>query len=91
MKAIKGHPYEFAYELIRSTGLRSDEVRGLQWEDINFEKKEIHVRSTLVQNRQGVSLDAPKTKSSYQDLPMLKNVYQLLKKKRTNRSSSDSF
>lgn len=60
-------------------GLRSGEIRGLEWKDIDFQNKIIHVRGTLVQNKYGFYKDSPKTQSSYRDIPMLNNVYTLLK------------
>ncbi|WP_281532558.1 tyrosine-type recombinase/integrase [Anaerocolumna aminovalerica] len=61
------------------TGMRSGELRGIKWKDVDFKKKEIHIRKTLVYLNKEYSLEPPKTKSSKRDIPMLDNVYQLLK------------
>lgn len=79
LSAARGHKYYYIFELALSTGMRSGEIRGLQWNDVDFQKRLIHVRGTLVQNRYGFSIDLPKTRSSYRDIPMLDNVYTLLK------------
>lgn len=79
MDTLKGHKYYYIYELALSTGMRNGEVRGLQWSDVDFQKRVIHVRGTLVQNRYGFYIDLPKTRSSYRDIPMLDNVFVLLK------------
>lgn len=55
---------------------------GLEWQDVDFSNRIIHVRGTLVQNRYGFYKDLPKTHSSFRDIPMLENVYELLKKRR---------
>ena len=39
--------YEELYKFMLLTGLRIGEVGGLQWEDIDFKKKVIHVKHTL--------------------------------------------
>lgn len=79
LEAAREHQYYYIYELALSTGMRSGEIRGLKWDDIDFRNRLIHVRGTLVQNRYGFYIDLPKTRSSYRDIPMLDNVYTLLK------------
>ncbi|MCD8121284.1 MAG: site-specific integrase [Clostridiales bacterium] len=86
LQIARKRKYSLAYELALSTGMRSGEVRGLRWEDIDFDKRLIHVTGTLVQNRYGFYRDLPKTKSSLRDIPMLDNVYQLLEKWREEQS-----
>lgn len=57
------------------TGLRVGEVGGLQWNDINFEKKEISVKRSLsCQYLDGVKTEVlvtPKTSNSYRNIPFL--------------------
>ena len=71
-------------ELFLSTGLRSGELRGLDWEtDIDFKNKVIHVTGTLCHSGEtGWRKDEPKTRTSKRDIPMLGNVERLLKKVR---------
>ena len=53
------------------TGLRNGEVHGLKWDDIDFEKKVIHVtKSRYYAEKRGVFEKEPKTKSSIRDVPM---------------------
>lgn len=85
LNAAKSHQYGYVYELALSTGMRSGEIRGLEWSDIDFQNRIIHVKGTLVQNRFGFYKDLPKTGSSYRDIPMLDNVYYLLKERRKNQ------
>lgn len=82
LNTAKSHQYGYVYELALSTGMRSGEIRGLEWSDIDFQNRIIHVKGTLVQNRFGFYKDLPKTGSSYRDIPMLDNVYHLLKERR---------
>lgn len=71
--------YYRIYELALSTGMRSGELRGLQWSDIDFQSKTIYVTHTLLYRNREYFLDSPKTISSERDIPMLDNVYHLLK------------
>lgn len=80
LEESKKHYYAPLFELALSTGMRSGEIRGLQWEDLDFDKKIIHVRHTLVEDGNAFYLDEPKTAGSYRDIPMLPNVVVLLKK-----------
>lgn len=82
LKHAAGTKYDYIYELALSTGMRSGEMCGLEWKDIDFTNRIIHVRGTLVQNRYGFYKDLPKTHSSLRDIPMLDNVYELLKNRR---------
>lgn len=65
-----------SYELALSTGMRNGELRGLQWTDVDFSTKIIH---TLIYWNKQYFFDSPKTASSERDIPMLNNVYALLK------------
>lgn len=71
-------------ELFLSTGLRSGELRGLDWEtDIDFKNKVIHVTGTLCHSGEtGWRKDEPKTRTSKRDIPMLGNAERLLKRVR---------
>jgi integrase len=58
------------------TGLRASELRGLRWEDVDFERRELHVRNRVdKRNRSG----APKTASSHRTVPLAPIVVNTLK------------
>ena len=68
------------------TGLRSGEIIGLRWEDVDFTKKEIHIKRAV---RMG-TISTPKTKSSIRTidildnlLPYLEEQYKLTAKKKS--------
>lgn len=71
-----------------STGMRSGELRGLEWKHVDFKKKIIHITKTLVYYNNEYLLESPKTKSSKRDIPMLDSICVLLKqhKKRQNEN-----
>ena len=82
LRYAKASKHYQIYELALATGMRSGELRGLQWSDIDFNTKKIHVTHTLVYNKGKLYLDSPKTASSERTIPMLGNVYSLLKEQR---------
>lgn len=88
LEYAKGSIYYPMYEIALFTGMRSGELRGLQWSDIDFEKEIIHVtHSLLYLNHRGYYMGATKTENSVRDIPMLENVKIILKELRTKRFS----
>lgn len=75
------------FELALSTGMRSGELRGLEWNDIDFKNKIIHITGTLVDYGGQFRKDSPKTFSSKRDIPMIESVYQLLVRHRSEQSN----
>lgn len=79
------------FELALSTGMRSGELRGLEWSDIDFKNRVIHITGTLVDYGGQFRKDSPKTPSSKRDIPMLDNVYQLLLRHKAEQSEWSIF
>lgn len=63
-----------------SLGIRQGELVGLQWKDIDFDKKRVYIRrsSTYAGARFGVVTKVPKTKSSIRELPIPTNLMEVL-------------
>ena len=55
------------------TGARTGEILALQFRDIDFENKEIHITKTLFE-RTSIGIGTPKTKTSYRSIDMLEVV-----------------
>ena len=91
LEYAKDTEYYPLYELALSTGMRSGEIRGLQWADVDFDKKEIHVAHTLVYLKGKYHLETPKTMSSDRIIPMLDNVSVLLKEQRKKQMEERSY
>lgn len=87
-------------------GLRIGEICALRWEDIDLERRVIHIRHTIsrVQNIDPISknktkliLDTPKTGTSLRDIPIASLLFTLLDQIKTENkrefvlSSSASF
>lgn len=73
------HTYGYIFEFALCTGMRAGEICALEWCDIDFNKRIIHVRGTLTCYDGEIKKDTPKTKSSKRDIPMLDNVYNILR------------
>lgn len=56
------------------TGMRTSELIGLRWEDIDFEKRKIHVRRAIVRN----NIKEPKTKSGIRSIEINEHAYSAL-------------
>lgn len=49
LKHATGAKYDYVYELALSTGMRSGKMCGLEWQDVDFSNRIIHVRGTMEQ------------------------------------------
>ena len=81
---VKGTPLELGVLLAAFYGLRREEVVGLKWDAIDFEKKVITIRHTVTQTSvEGktviVAKDRTKTKSSTRSLPLVAPFEQYLR------------
>lgn len=64
------------YYLLRFyTGMRTGEIDGLKWEFVDFERREILVRETLINGE----TEYTKTDGSQREIPMFGPVYEALK------------
>ena len=78
--AKRSHNY-CQYALILETGLRTGELIGLTWDDIDFEKRTLTVNKTLEYRfSRGIwAAGPPKTLTSYRTLPLTDRAYKILK------------
>lgn len=67
-------------QLAICTGMRNGELSGLLWSDVDFKNRVIHIRHTLIVTKGGYKLDAPKTRTSLRDIPMIGKAYEILKR-----------
>lgn len=67
------------------TGMRSGECLGLQWDDIDFKQRKIHIKHSLTDVGGKHFLTTPKTSTSVRDLSMNDNLIALLKKHRAEQ------
>ena len=70
-----------------STGIRIGEICALTWDDIDTDNGFIHIRKTIQRiyvKENGIKktellIDTPKTATSMRDIPMIKDLYEILK------------
>lgn len=80
--AEKSAYYDY-YRLALCTGLRINEAFALQWDDIDWERKMIGIKGTLVyETGKGVRKDSTKTDAGFREIPMIDASEKLLKKLR---------
>lgn len=63
-------------------GVRRGEALGLTWDNIDFEKKEIHIRKALLISSEGLIFDTPKTESGIRTLLASDFLLEELKKEK---------
>lgn len=84
--------YKNVYVMALYTGMRVNEILGLTWNDIDFNKKLIHVRHTLkYKSKDNYYLSTPKSKTSKRDVPMLSNILTLVQEMKTNAAGANDF
>lgn len=81
LAAAKGQSYEYQYRFALQTGLRTGELVGLKWEDINFERKTLTIeRSMEFRYKVGEwRVGPPKSKSGYRTIPLTDEAICILK------------
>lgn len=72
----------FHFLFILQTGVRSSELRGLRWEDIDFSNRSIHIRRNVTHDSSSGKfiVGELKTNSGMRDIPMTQTVYDILMK-----------
>lgn len=92
--AQRSHNY-YQYALMLETGLRTGELIGLTWDEIDWDKREILVSKTLeYRHNAGIwRAGPPKTRSSYRTIPLTSRAYEILRtveaQKSTRKMSPD--
>lgn len=83
LQEIENGYYNEAYRFLLSTGLRIGEFSGLQWGDIDWDKKIISIQRTMstayINGKKTEQLVAPKTSNAYRKIPFFGETEQILK------------
>ena len=82
LDASTGSRYESVFRLISATGVRRGEAAGLLWEDVDFTKNILRIRSTVARVNRELKATSPKTTNARRDIPMTSSVVALLKEHR---------
>ncbi len=88
LEAAKGQSYENQFRFILQTGLRTGELVGLKWDDVDFENKTLTVSRTM-EYRYKVGewrVGPPKSKSGYRTIPLTDEAIRILKAQKEKNS-----
>lgn len=90
-KVTKHKVLLYVSKVMLLTGMRIGEIGALAWDDIDFEKKEIHVTKTMLygffDGKSRARVGAPKTKSSVRVVPFIGNVEEVLTEWKEERTA----
>ena len=79
--------YRNYYQLRFYTGMRTGEIDGLKWANVDFEKQEILVRETLIHGK----TEYTKTDGSQREIPMFGPVHEALKAQHAGTGKLSKF
>ena len=82
----KKNCYYYGIIICLYTGLRIGELLSLKWEDVDFEKNMINVKSTISVANGKEFVDSPKTYSSFRQIPIASTLVPILKKLQKQKS-----
>ena len=88
LMAATGQSYENQYKFVLQTGLRTGELVGLKWSDIDFGKRTVTISRTM-EYRYKVGewrVGPPKSKSGYRTIPLTDEAIRILKDQREKNS-----
>lgn len=93
--AKRSHNYR-QYALLLETGLRTGELIGLTWDEIDWNKRTLTVSKTMeYRHKQGYwRAGPPKTLASYRTIPLTNRAYEILEElynERDERKQSDAL
>lgn len=91
MEAIQTSYLRDLFILAQATGMRSGELRGLEWQNVDFDNKVIYVRKALLYLNNDYILDDPKTESSIRDIPFLDIVHKILSEHKKTQEEERKF
>ena len=88
-KVAIGNIYEYQYRFLLQTGLRTGEMVGLRWSDVDLENRLLTInRSMEYRHSTGEwRIGEPKSKSGYRTIPLTEEAVEILKlQKQKNRT-----
>ena len=89
LEAVVGYSYENQYRFVLQTGLRTGELIGLKWGDIDFENRTMKIERTM-EYRYKVGewrVGPPKSKSGYRTIPLTDEAIRILENQRSKNKS----
>ena len=89
LEAVVGYCYENQYRFVLQTGLRTGELIGLRWSDIDFENRTMKIERTMEYRYKVGEWRAgpPKSKSGYRTIPLTDEAIRILENQRSKNKS----
>lgn len=86
VNGIAGNTYELQYKFLLQTGLRTGEMIGLKWSDVDFKKRTITVNRSMEyrHSTKGWRIGEPKSQSGYRTIPLTDDAVTILKKRKNS-------
>ena len=88
-KLIIGNAYEYQYRFLLQTGLRTGEMVGLKWSDIDLENRILTIERSMEYRHSTKEwrIGEPKSKSGYRTIPLTNEAVEILKRQKQKNSS----
>ena len=88
LNVIKGCSYENQYRFILQTGLRTGELIGLRWSDIDFKNKTMKISRTMECRYSvgGWRTGPPKSSAGYRTIPLTEEAVRILEDQKLKNS-----
>ena len=89
LEAVVGYSYENQYRFVLQTGLRTGELAGLKWSDIDFKNRTMKIERTM-EYRYSVGewrVGPPKSKSGYRTIPLTDEAIRILENQKLKNGS----
>lgn len=89
LEAVVGYSYENQYRFVLQTGLRTGELIGLKWSDIDFENRTMKIERTMEYCYKVGEwrVGPPKSKSGYRTIPLTDEAICILENQRSKNKS----
>lgn len=89
LQQAEGSAYYHQFLLVLQTGLRTGELVGLKWEDLDFENRKITISRSMEfrYEYQEFKVGEPKSKHGYRTIPMTQTAYEILKLKESQKDT----
>lgn len=87
LQYAEGQSYENQYRFILQTGLRTGELVGLKWEDVDFKSKTIQIRRSMEYRYSAKEwrIGEPKSRSGYRTIPLTEEAVAILNKQKEKK------